>query len=872
MIKRDIILSGEQQEFIDIAKRGENILVDACIGSGKTTAIQELCCVLPESYHILYLTYNKLLKLDAKSRIKNKNVFVSNYHGFAYHYLQKNNISAGVSELIQQFNMKRPELDRYDILIIDEYQDIEQEHAEMLEYIKSKNPEMQIIAVGDIDQKIYDRTSLDVIGFIDKFLTNYIKLQFTICFRLSPDLANMLGQVWNKKISGVNQNCVVEQMNLDEVVTFLSEQDPKDILCLGSRGGDLSNTLNELESRCPGKFNKRTVYASIRDNDRDMINPQKTSAIFTTYDSSKGMERKICVVFDFTESYWNVRISQPMQSYEILRNIFCVAASRGKERIIFVYQNDKFLSKETLSERTETDFSFRDNVNISDMFEFKYQEDVESCISSLKIKELDHNDVEEINIKTSDGLIDLSPCIGIYQEAEFFDNYNIDDDIEFLKQFSENKEIYDDILNEKSIEQKILFLESVETKQKRYRTQVNVPFVPEDCKRIIFDRLSRFFSKSENVQIFGKIPFYDENGNKIFDAKGIADVVKDDVVYELKFVSELKHSHFLQCACYMIALSLDKGILLNTRNNRAYQITIPNKNVFLDLVTKTITKGHIKKYNRPKFALVDTETNSYDEVMSIGVVIADTDHFQEIETRYYIFDPEYKAGGMFSYALQIKDRAPDMVSSRKDIFTNIENLLRKHNIKQIFAYNASFDYKHLPELSHYNWYDIMKVAAYKQYNPRITEYMECCSTGRLKRDYSVEKIIRMLTGSQSYYETHNALRDALDELKIMRMIGREYEDYDCAKCDVKVSANGSNIRSDFITPRYSSNQTSFSRDKSAENKKEKNRGNNFRAAAPVVLVIVFLVCYFVFHLSLGLSIGGAVFLSLIALMLTNRYH
>lgn len=42
-------LSNEQQLFIEKALQGENILVDACIGSGKTTAIQELCNRLPST-------------------------------------------------------------------------------------------------------------------------------------------------------------------------------------------------------------------------------------------------------------------------------------------------------------------------------------------------------------------------------------------------------------------------------------------------------------------------------------------------------------------------------------------------------------------------------------------------------------------------------------------------------------------------------------------------------------------------------------------------------------------------------------------------------------------------------------------------------
>ncbi len=47
---------------------------------------------------------------------------------------------------------------KYDVLIIDEYQDTESELAELLLRVKSVNPNMQIIAVGDMQQKIFDKT------------------------------------------------------------------------------------------------------------------------------------------------------------------------------------------------------------------------------------------------------------------------------------------------------------------------------------------------------------------------------------------------------------------------------------------------------------------------------------------------------------------------------------------------------------------------------------------------------------------------------------------------------------------------------------------------------------------------------------------
>lgn len=58
----------------------------------------------------------------------------------------------------------------------------------------------------------------------------------------------------------------------------------------------------------------------------------------------------------------------------------------------------------------------------------------------------------------------------------------------------------------------------------------------------------------------------------------------------------------------------------------------------------------------------------------------------------------------------------------------------------------SFDKSKLPELDNYSWYDIMGIAANKNYNKFISEDMECFKSGRLKRGYSAESIIQLLSG------------------------------------------------------------------------------------------------------------------------------
>lgn len=576
-------LSSEQQLFIEKALQGKNILVDACIGSGKTTAIQNLCNELPNNKKVLYLTYNKLLKLDAKAKINRKNVTVTNYHGFAYMFLKRNGISVGISDLIQTFIRERPSVGKYDVLIIDEYQDIEQELAQLLEMVKENSPDIQIIAVGDMEQKIYDKTTLDVELFMKEFLEDHTRLKFTQCFRLSDGLASMLGRVWKKQIKGVNNYCKVEEMTKEDVVPFLAEQIPADILCLGARTGAMSDTLNTLEEMYPLKFNKKTVYATISDNDSmGKTEPKEDSAIFTTYDSSKGLERKICVVFDFTESYWNVRISKPQQSYTILRNIFCVAASRGKNHIIFVKPEEAMLSEKTLSTYIITNHKFED-LDISEMFDFKYKEDVENCFAQLEISKKTPEDASVINIKSTDGLIDLSPCIGIYQEAVFFDNYQIEAAIKLKILLNpELARLYTKSVRNSSLDQKILFL------------------VSEEERELIKTRLRSRFNGGEDAQVECQIDFGDRKNQEVqFSAKRFADVVKDDIVYELKFVSELTHEHFLQCASYMVAMNLQKGILWNTRDNTLYEIVVPDRMNFLDAVTKAVTKGAIERYYEP---------------------------------------------------------------------------------------------------------------------------------------------------------------------------------------------------------------------------------------------------------------------------------
>ncbi|WNM13640.1 AAA family ATPase [Mesomycoplasma ovipneumoniae] len=609
-------LTDEQQKVINSALKGKNVLVDACIGSGKTTVIQALCNKFTGK-EILYLTYNKLLKAEAKNKIKNKTenkkVTVQNYHGFAYGLLKKEDINSSSADAIRIFLENNISVGTYDVLLIDEYQDITEEISYLLEKIKEENPNIQIVAVGDVNQKIYDNTKLNVTDFINKFLGSYEKISLTFSFRMPKEHANMLGRIWNKTIKGVNKNCQIQYMELEEIKEFLSRQKPADILCLGPRfSEEMTEVLNYLGENHSDIFDKETVYASIRDSDAN-LSPKKNSAIFTTYDSSKGLEKPICVIFNFTINYWENRLDKITANYEIVKNIFCVAASRGKEKIIFVkppYKikdeklvKDKILDEDTLI-KSQSSSNQKDKLeySMSTMFQHNYDKDIIEMRQMLDVEQIHREDKTEIEVKNSDGLIDLTPCIGIFLEAYYFNGYDMDKEIQnWIQNYNVKKQKeYDDFKKErKSLNDLILFYVYLQTNHKRYINQTQSYFVDSNAIQQMHKRLSEELSRNEKIQQSCFLEFNNNVNNFTMNVSGIADVVKekDNTVYELKFVNYLTDDHFLQTASYMLALKKEKGILWNVKKNEMYKIKIKNPENFRVKLAETISKGRYKEKN-----------------------------------------------------------------------------------------------------------------------------------------------------------------------------------------------------------------------------------------------------------------------------------
>lgn len=178
-----------------------------------------------------------------------------------------------------------------------------------------------------------------------------------------------------------------------------------------------------------------------------------------------------------------------------------------------------------------------------------------------------------------------------------------------------------------------------------------------------------------------------------------------------------------------------------------------------------------------RFAVIDTETNWADQVMSIGTAIVEGRTLEILESSYHILPIECEIGGMYEATLFLETPVAPILCTRAQALEDMKRRFGQYGVEDLFAYNACFDRNHLPELCTFAWHDIMRLAAYRQHNPCIPADAPCCATGRMKRGYGVEAMLRILSGNCTYRETHNAIFDAMDELEVMRLLAHPLDAY-----------------------------------------------------------------------------------------------
>ena len=348
--------SEEQVAIVTAIKDGNNVIVDAVAGSGKTTTVLFLAATLRDR-QILVVTYNSKLKQETRERCARLgNVEVHSYHSLGLAYYTRPDPCRDDTGLLRIINQRLPlkTKSKPSIIVLDETQDMTPlYYAFIKKAIADLNPGVQILVLGDTLQCIYDfpqkgadRRFLTLADQVFASPNLWVRRTLRTSYRITEPMAwyineRMLGypRMVSVKPSRIPVRYVtgdpfhsVPNYLCDEIrlmlVTGVVEPDDIFVLAPSIRGTNELNPIKILENLLV----KAAVpcYAPMSDDEALKDDVLKGKVVFSSFHQSKGLERKVVIVASFSTSYYFVARDAPR---EYCPNVLYVAATRAKEAL-----------------------------------------------------------------------------------------------------------------------------------------------------------------------------------------------------------------------------------------------------------------------------------------------------------------------------------------------------------------------------------------------------------------------------------------------------------------------------------------------------------------------------------------------------------
>lgn len=353
--------SGEQQNIIDCVKEGFSVLVDAVAGSGKTTTILFLAEQMPEKRFTLF-TYNAKLKSETRERAVNlglKNIEIHSYHSFGVAHYTDSCVTD--TDLINIINLNFPLKNNFgsQIIILDETQDMTPLYFKFVHkaITDMNNMKCQLVVLGDNMQCIYDfpqkGADLRFLTLADKLYSgNWKKLSLQTSYRITRPMEHFINDVvlgYPRMKSVKDSEHPVTYITGDifrkvpeyvykEIARLLEIYKPDDIFILAPsvRTRNELNPIKKLENLLV----KRGIpcYVPLTDDEDLKDDALAKKVVFSSFHQSKGLERKVVIVYNFNASYFTYYAKTI--DMHICPNTMYVAITRALERLYVVAEDN----------------------------------------------------------------------------------------------------------------------------------------------------------------------------------------------------------------------------------------------------------------------------------------------------------------------------------------------------------------------------------------------------------------------------------------------------------------------------------------------------------------------------------------------------
>lgn len=187
---------------------------------------------------------------------------------------------------------------------------------------------------------------------------------------------------------------------------------------------------------------------------------------------------------------------------------------------------------------------------------------------------------------------------------------------------------------------------------------------------------------------------------------------------------------------------------------------------------------------KKKIIILDVETNNNQQVFDIGLVVGDLyNHIYQQEQ--YIIKEVFNEKLFWEkkrpeYEQVIKDsNHPAKLVTAQQAFAKIENIIKKYDIKEVYAYNASFDATALDNLAReFNCYNPINdleinclwlwsaITILQQKTFKKWALKNNCLTEKGHFKTSAETVYSYIINKAEFEEVHRGLEDCLIEYQI----------------------------------------------------------------------------------------------------------
>jgi hypothetical protein len=357
--------SAEQLKIINAIERGSNVIVKACPGAGKSFLILSLASRIPHK-QILQITYSSNLKEEVRKKAEKynlQNLDVHSYHSLGYKYYLPGTYNDQDIYNILREDIRPIEQLTFDILIIDEAQDMTSEYYELMRKVSyDLGCPHQLVLMGDPKQCIFGYK-----GANPKFLTEgntywpeleFKTLSLTISYRLTDEIAAIIN------VCMINNDYPINTVKSGPEVLYLVKKDgsdserlgmlveiiqkyllsfrPEDIIIL-CPSVNMTSTKN-LPSLVAILINKLTrigidINRPLEDgsaNKDPKLTKDKISLL--SFHQSKGLEAPVTIIFGFDDSYFKYYGRE--YDINVCPSPLYVAISRASHHLILFQQRE----------------------------------------------------------------------------------------------------------------------------------------------------------------------------------------------------------------------------------------------------------------------------------------------------------------------------------------------------------------------------------------------------------------------------------------------------------------------------------------------------------------------------------------------------